>query len=377
LVQLAFFGHDANDAAVRRRIAAFMSAGAHVRGYTMRRGAFLAPPEWDNVDLGATVDADFRQRITALIRARPILRHEAPALRGADIVYARNLDMLALAHWARGMSGSRARLVYECLDVHRFMTKANPIGAAMRAVERRLLKDTDLVIVSSPAFVREYFDVRHPGKAHTLLVENRVPPGFEYGPRPQTRAPHSGPIRLGWFGNLRCRRSLALLLDLAAQFPERIEIVMRGAPTKTDLGDFEARIANRPNVRFGGRYRWPDDLASLYEDVDLVWAGDFHDPGANSKWLLPNRLYEGGYYGAPPLAPADSETGRWIEARGFGFTLPEPLEETFPEFFSSLDHHALDMARARLLSAPRETFAQPASELTEIIQAALATGPRS
>jgi len=300
LVELAFFGHDANDAAVRRRIAAFVLAGAKVRGYTMHRGDLLAPPDWDDVDLGATVDADFRQRLAALMRARPLLRRQAAALQRADIFYARNLDMLALAHWARAMSGSRARLVYECLDVHRLMTKAHPIGIGMRALERRLLKDTALVVVSSPAFVREYFDARHPGMAKTLLVENRLPPGFDYGPRPEPRAERSGPVRLGWFGNLRCRRSLALILDLAERNVGRIEIVMRGAPIKTDLGDFQARIAGRANVHFAGRYAWPGDLAALYADVDLVWAGDFYDPDANSKWLLPNRLYEGGYYGAPP-----------------------------------------------------------------------------
>jgi succinoglycan biosynthesis protein ExoL len=372
LAALAFFGHDANDAAVRRRIAAFSLAGADVRGYTMRRGSLRAAPTWDNIDLGETVDADFRQRLTALFRARPLLRRERSALRAAEIFYARNLDMLALAHWARAMSGSRARLVYECLDVHRLMTKAHPIGAAMRALERRLLQDTVLLIVSSPAFVREYFDVRHPGKARTMLVENRLPPGFDYGPRPELGGPRSGPIRLGWFGNLRCRRSLALMLDVAARFPGLVEIVMRGAPIQTDLADFETRIAGYPNVRFGGRYEWPTDLAGLYAEVDLVWAGDFFDPGANSKWLLPNRLYEGGYYGAPPLAPSDSETGRWIVTRNVGFTLPEPLEETLPAFFARLSRRTLIDTRARLLAAPTDAFAQPLTELTAILDTARA-----
>jgi succinoglycan biosynthesis protein ExoL len=177
---------------------------------------------------------------------------------------------------------------------------------------------------------------------------------------------------LGWFGNLRCRRSLALLLDLAERMGSKLELYMRGAPTKTDLGDFEARIAGRANVRFGGRYRWPEDLASIYADVDLVWAGDFHDPGANSKWLLPNRLYEGGYYGAPPLAPADSETGRWIASHGFGFTLAEPLEQTLPAFFAGLGRDQIEAARARLLNADESVFVQPQRELRQVLDAALA-----
>ena len=201
-----------------------------------------------------------------------------------------------------------------------------------------------------------------------MLIENRLPWGFDYGARPSAGVSRAGPLRIGWFGNLRCRRSLALLLALADRFPERVSVVMRGAPARTELGDFEQRLSGRANVSFGGRYVWPSDLAGLYADVDLVWAGDFHDPGANSKWLLPNRLYEGGYYATPPIAPVDSETGRWIDAHGFGFTLAEPLEQTLPAFIETLDRTRIAAARARMLHAPQDVFLQPKDELKRVFE---------
>lgn len=371
MAKLIFFGHDAHDPAVQRRIQAFGHAGADVLAFTMRRGP-LRENAWANIDLGETKDAAFAQRIGALVKARPILHAHQAALRDGEVFYARNLDMLALAHWARRMSGSKARLVYECLDVHRFMTRDDVVGAAIREMERRLLNDTSLVVISSPAFAREYFDKRQPGRARTLLIENRLPWGFEYGPRPTAPTERAGPIRIGWFGNLRCRRSLALLLALADRFPDRVELSLRGAPARTELGDFEASLAGRANVRFAGRYAWPDDLASIYADVDLVWAGDFHDPGANSKWLLPNRLYEGGYYCAPPIAPADSETRRWVAANGVGFTLQEPLESSLPNFIETLDRAAVAAARARLAAAPESLFLQPRDELKAVLDVARA-----
>ncbi|HYD73392.1 MAG TPA: glycosyl transferase [Candidatus Binatia bacterium] len=375
MVKLIFFGHDARDAAVQRRIKAFVDVGAEVEAFTMRRGAPVQVG-WRNVDLGETRDAAFGQRIGALIAARPTLRAHRETLRAADIFYARNLDMLALAHWARGMSGSRARLVYECLDVHRFLARGDALGAGFRTAEAALIGGVALVVVSSPAFVSEYFDKRHPGRVRSLLVENRLPPGFDYGPRPSAMTPSDGKLRIGWFGNLRCERSLSLLLDLAARFPDAVEISMRGAPAHAAIADFNARVSGLSNVRFGGRYAWPQDLAAIYRDTDVVWAGDFHDAGANSKWLLPNRLYEGGYYGAPPLAPADSETGRWIDTHGFGFTLTEPLEETLPGFVRSLGADKVARARERLLAAPMSVFVQPKDELQAVIDAALASPVR-
>jgi succinoglycan biosynthesis protein ExoL len=371
VAKLIFFGHDAHDPAVQRRIKGFSEAGAEVTAFTMRRGPRLEPA-WRNVDLGETRDAAFAQRIGALIAARPILRQHRETLRSGDLFYARNLDMLALAHWAGRMSGSRAPLVYECLDVHRFLSREDPIGAGLRAAEASLLRDVALTVVSSPAFAREYFEKRHARRTPTLLIENRLPCGLDYGPRPTARPHGRERLRIGWFGNLRCERSLALLLDLAARFPTKVELSLRGVPARAAIADFEPRVSGRENVTFGGRYAWPQDLAEIYSQVDLVWAGDFHDAGANSKWLLPNRLYEGGYYGAPAFAPADSETGRWIAAHGFGFTLPEPLEETLPAFVRGLDRSDLAEARERLLAAPESLFLQPKDELAAVIVTALA-----
>lgn len=370
MVRLVFFGHDAHDPAVQRRIAAFGRVGADVLAFTMRRGPAFETP-WRNIDLGETRDAAFAQRVGALARATPVVLRERAALQQADVFYARNLDMLALALRVKQQSGARAKVIYECLDIHRFMTRRDPLGAVMRAVERGLLKASDLLVISSPAFEREYFARTHPGQYRALLIENRLPPGFDYGPRPvEARAPGLR-LRIGWFGNLRCRRSLSLLLALADRFPDRVDISMRGAPAKAEFADFDAQLAGRSHVQFGGRYAWPADLAHIYGDVDLVWAGDFHDPGANSKWLLPNRLYEGGYYAVPPLAPADSETGRWIAAHGFGFTLPEPLEQTLPAFVQTLDLQRLAEARARLIAEPVATFLQPEHELQRVLDAAL------
>jgi succinoglycan biosynthesis protein ExoL len=236
----------------------------------------------------------------------------------------------------------------------------------MRGLERDLLQACERVVISSPAFERAYFAVRHPGAYRATLIENRMPPGFAYGPRPAPTRPN-GAVTIGWFSNLRCKRSLGLLLDLADRFPHRVRLSLRGAPAKAEFSDFEARVAGRANVRFAGRYRWPEDLSAIYRGVDLVWAGDFHDAGANSKWLLPNRLYEGGYYGAPPFAPADSETGRWIAAQGFCFTLAEPLEESLPAFIEGLTLGALGEARARLLAAPESLFLQDDAEIPTLL----------
>ena len=65
MTHIAFFGHDAGDAAVRKRVAGFKREGMTVTGFMMRRGEEEAR-DWENIDLGRTFDAAYFQRIQSI-----------------------------------------------------------------------------------------------------------------------------------------------------------------------------------------------------------------------------------------------------------------------------------------------------------------------
>ena len=68
--------------------------------------------------------------------------------------------MLLLASRARKRYAPAARLVYECLDIHRLLLSTRFDGALLRFLETRLWDEVDLLLTSSPAFVRNYFAPR-------------------------------------------------------------------------------------------------------------------------------------------------------------------------------------------------------------------------
>ena len=57
MTRIAFFGHDAADAAVRRRVQGFRDDGLEVIGF-MKRRRDEVQTDWENVDLGKTFDGD-------------------------------------------------------------------------------------------------------------------------------------------------------------------------------------------------------------------------------------------------------------------------------------------------------------------------------
>ena len=354
---------------------AFATTASSVVGFMMRRRDEVQS-DWENVDLGKTFDGNYGQRLQSIFNGARLAARDKAKLASADVIYARNLDMLATAFLAKRYTELKTPVIYESLDVHRLLTRKDAIGAVFRYAEGWLLSRTRRLVVSSPAFLENHFDVYHKGRFIPVLIENRLAAGAEYGPRPprETDEPARGqPLRIGWVGVLRCWRSFGLLLELARKLGKDVQIVMHGMPALTEIPDFHARIQGLPNVTFHGRYRAPEDLARIYAGVDVVWAGDFMEAGFNSEWLLPNRLYEGGYYAVPPIAPASTQTAKWMDERGVGFALEENLSSTLPALIERLaaNRPEIEGRRRRLLDLASETFVAPRGELSALVADAL------
>lgn len=338
-MRLVYLVHDLGDPAVVRRLDMLRPylTTAIVIGFH-RAGA--APAEvggWPAISLGQTMDSKLGHRAWSVLRARLLLHRLQPHMVGATVVIARQLEMLVLARSARGRYAPDAVLAYECLDIHRLMVARSLVGSALRLLEQRLLPATDLLVVSSPAFVREHLSATHGQRLPPIcLVENKVLRSDLASLPTQALKPAGPPWRIGWFGMLRCRRSLDLLSALVRQLPGQVVVDLRGRPSYAAIPDFDAIVATTPGLRFLGAYDRRKDLAAIYGAVHFAWAIDFYEADGNSRWLLPNRLYEGGLHGVVPIAVATVETGLWLAARGAGMLMAEPLGVDLLRHFSGL-----------------------------------------
>ncbi|OOG75130.1 hypothetical protein BLJAPNOD_06867 [Ensifer sp. M14] len=394
MLKILYLAQDLADPAVRRRVLMLETGGARVTLAGFRRGAnALAAIEGiDPIELGTTRDGRFGQRIAAVAKACLSLSAKLRAVDRPDVIIARNLDMLAVANKAVGMFGGAVPVVYECLDIHRLLLRDDVAGRAVRASEAYLGRNARLLITSSPAFVEHYFRPLSGLETPVMLLENKVLELGERGDPPLatvTTPRPDGPWRIGWFGALRCRKSLALLSAFSRRMDGRFEIVLRGRPAYSEFDDFDGFVRDEPHMTFHGPYRSPEDLGAIYDEVDFTWAIDFFEEGQNSRWLLPNRLYEGCRYGRVPIAMRGTETARFLAIRGLGFLLEEAEPDNLVSLLGAVDAgsyaEASDRVRAcnsdtwvfgrndcenlvRRLSAITPTAPEPATPLSHVRQ---------
>lgn len=342
-IHLVYFVHDLGDPAVVRRLTMLQPflASAVIIGFYRTDPAPVQLAGWPTIPLGHTKDGRLGRRAISVLYNLAMIRQLRRHLLRANLIMARQLEMLALASAAQRLYSNNTSLVYECLDIHSVMIGSSLISRFLRRVEAILLRKTDIVIVSSPAFIKSYLQLEYPGiMPRTCLIENKVlqrelSSGVEIKKRPL-----GPPWRIGWYGVLRCRRSLQLLIELTHQLPGQIIVELRGRPSKSAIPDFDSLIDSAPDIVFLGPYNRQRDLANIYQAVHFTWTIDFYEAGLNSAWLLPNRLYEGGLYGALPMALASVETGHWLSAQNTGILFNEPLATELLKYFTSLTHEA-------------------------------------
>lgn len=350
-MKIAVFGHDANHPDWQKRMGVFARLGHTAEGFMLRRGP-TQHHDWPITDLGESFDADFMQRIFAVARGAKRARL-VEATRDADLIWARNLDMLGIAVSAR--QDRRTPIIYETLDIHDTLYAQTAKARAMRLLERDLLGRVRAILVSSPAFTREYYDRYHLNHPPVTVLENKLPNADLPGrPVPDTGdLPTGRPIRIGWIGMLRCARTLSILDEVAARAAGRVEMHLYGQPSDVELPDFAQTLKDNPHLHFHGPYGGVSALPEIYASVDAVWAGDYLHADGNSLWLLPNRLYEGGYFGTPALIENGREAANWVKRRGSGIVLDPPITDSLLELLTG------DDALSRLSALKRDILAMP------------------
>ena len=372
MLHVLYLVHDVSDPAVRRRIIMLKAGGARVTlaGFRRTTNPVADVEGLPPIDLGATRDGRFGQRLAAVAKAAVSIGSKLATMSRPDLIIARNLEMLALARRAKSAFRATVPIVYECLDIHRLVLRDDYLGKAMRRVERYLGRDVKLLVTSSPAFIANYFKPFGQIAAPVELVENKY---FETAPvsvddRLKAEDPVAPPWRIGWFGALRCRRSLELLAEFSRRLDGRFEIILRGRPALSEFPDFHAFVESEPWLSFRGPYRNPEDMAAIYQEVHFSWAIDFFEEGQNSEWLLPNRLYEGCRFGAVPISMGNTETGRFLNQQEIGILLSQATPDALEIALGKMEEDRFRKLRANVLARNPRTWSYDRSDCRALVE---------
>ncbi|MEA3467603.1 MAG: hypothetical protein U9R57_05180 [Thermodesulfobacteriota bacterium] len=306
-----------------KRICMLQQAGFEVEAVAFQREYHSGRSPDCLVKLLGVIDhGRYFVRSLKMLAALPVIRH---AIKRNDLVYAFGPDMAFMA--LLGGLGLGRPVILEIGDIRTLQVAPGLKGYLARVLDRYVANACSLLVATAPGFINDYYREKLGTQTPALIVENKLEFSFTESNSPEVsrrggeKPLVDGPLRIGYFGVLRCERSWQILEALAESRPQEIEIVVAGYPM--DPIDLPERAERKKNIQFIGEYRSPHDLFSLYNKVDIVWACyPFPRPGdLNWRWARTNRFYESCYFQKPMISLAGSGDASEVKRYKIGMVI--------------------------------------------------------
>lgn len=303
-----------------KRIASFRDLGYETLIFSFEREYFKGKTsEMQYVSLGKIQHRNYFKRIKVFLNALSILSKYRKHFEEASVVYVFGLDIAIMMLLLNAVTRLKMHIVLEVADIRGVLTSKAWKGKILRYIEKTVISHISLVTVTSPYFVKDYYkNIQQLKEQKFYVLENKL---LEPIPLRIEKRTWDGkrPLKLGLFGVLRCNRSWDILYKLAKEYPDQIEVYIRGH--QMGLNHFEDRVNELDNIIYEGEYVSPDDLAEIYSKIDVTWLGNVSDNSDNIKWALPNRLYESIYYKVPMIVHTGSAVARRVEELSVGWNV--------------------------------------------------------
>lgn len=279
------------------------------------------------------------------------------AIKHSQAIYCFGSDTLLIAWIATRFQAQRFRLVYEVGDIRALFLATSVTGRVLRWLERLLLRHVDLLVVTSKAYIDGYFrGIQGLDNLNYQVIENKL---FRKDlPQVPMRAVPSSKeskpkITIGYFGLIRCRQSWKVLKEVASQGCGRVRIYIRGI--LMGLEDLEEEIRRSEHIELGKPYVSPDDLPSMYGQVDLAWIAHYHGR-PNTQWARANRFYEACGFQCPLIAQVGTQDGFAVMEHNIGRTIDICDVQAATQDVLEITADDIRSWRNNLATLPRDTY---------------------
>lgn len=270
--------------------------------------------------IGKLEKRKYYKRILPFIKVFTIIRNY---IKHTDIIYVFGLDLLFLVWVARLFIKKKNKIVYEVGDIRSVLIGDSIHSFFLRWLERFLMKYIGLLVVTSEAYVTEYFiKIQGIKNIKYQVIENKIVAEDVNKLLFRKHIKKTNVLTIGYFGLFNCKRTLEILKNVAIQGGRKIEIHIRGV--NMTAKDLIKDIKGIPNIKYYGSYKAPDDLSQIYGMIDIVWAC-YHPLSENKlgnwMWARTNRFYEACFFNIPMITQRNTEDCKIVEKFQIGLCL--------------------------------------------------------
>ncbi len=224
--------------------------------------------------------------------------------------------------------------IYEEADVTAARINNHTIQSLMIKVDKSIIKRSDNVVFTSEGFV-EYLFPKNAPLNKIILLPNKLSRYFDKDKRNSVvrNSIDVNHIKFGFIGLIRYPNTIIRFAKVIGRsFPQH-EFHFFGQPERESFIDDE--IKQFGNVLFHGSFKNPDDLQSIYEQIDISIVC-YDTQSGNVRIAEPNKLYESIFFKKPLVVSSGTFLAERVCTLGVGYDIDSSSDDLIVDFVNKL-----------------------------------------
>lgn len=353
-MKISFVLQVASHARYWRRVDKLKELGVSVDVFSFERDYYRGSLEKRVfTSLGRVQRENYLSRIFPLVKAISIMKKK---IIDSDVIYSFGIDTFIIGWLASRSTKKKVIYIYEIGDIRSILLRNDLIGKVMRGVEKIVLKKADLLVVTSSAYIDNYFKkIQHINDIDYIVIENK-PELEQKNHVSEITIKDTKKITIGYFGVIRCRRSLEILIKMMRQKNGKFNLYIRGIPSGTE--DLLDDIKSIEGVVVDGEYTVPDDLYEMYKHIDVSWICYPYqgERQGNWSWAKTTRFYEACFFKKPMIAQSNTQDGEYITKKGIGIEIPLSDIDQAVKMICSLSKEKIEKMTQNIINVPEKIY---------------------
>lgn len=253
--------------------------------------------------------------------------------------------------------------MYEESDIPYASMRNGLVRNILKSIDKKIIEKSFATIMTSEGFIDYHFGGQKP--SNVIIVPNRLNPKIKtltYNDK-TTEMNH---LSIGFVGGVRYKSIVNFAEVFVKHFPNYSFHI---------FGDIESFLRDKckelddayDNIHFHGVFKNPQDLPSIYSQIDLVLA-TYDYSSVNVRYAEPNKLYEAIYFNTPIIVSSGTFLSHKVERLGIGYSINAMDEEEVVSFIKGLSLSDISIKEGNCKKLPSDYAINHNPELFEYLE---------
>ena len=324
--EIVFILSSLNDPHYRKRVEEFIDHGYSVIVYGFKRlGQKLdESSKFHPKILGEIENRNFASRLVLFNNS---IKSIAKECKGKTCFYS-SLDVAMFAHLY-----IKSPYIYEVCDLTELTIDNSVLRLFFTWLNKYTIKKSIITIITSEGFAEHFRSIK---STKMWLIPKKVSSDIQHYETTSSRALNLDKIRIGFVGSIRYE-SIYHFTKACVEHGRNIELHLFGIFSDGDEWSLKVKLLSESasNVFYHGRFLNPQDLPSIYDQIDLVLCTYTPSPGV--KYAEPNKLYEAIYFRCPIIVSKNVFLEQKVTRLGIGYSINAMDEDSIIAFLDNID----------------------------------------